>query len=379
MTSYHLSVHVSCDMDMCVTPVARPSSLDLASLCTATHPDTLSPTANTAGRPLQYRAGASLIVQCRYMAMTFRPRGAPLRARLPAYHCISFRNGHALQLRWRCIATSAASIKPSSLACSSISQNALPDDDARSSLKASRRHKPYTQQEIDSILQLARRGFSWSAIAKEIDRSTSTAVRCFWYANLRSTYGLYTSAFVERSLCENASKRYHESEDRALLLWMVEPTDRRMLAALAKDMGRSLKSMYSRTTYLKPLLHSLDTSYYRLRSRSRPAITPLEAMSVVYLRGRGIPWTGIANLFPERSLRFLRKGYSVIWRARYSDFVMTDPRTWTEEQLTAAVRRCPVPLPAGAQAEDKLSPTPSERPTVSRTPETRNDEDQRLD
>jgi len=310
--------------------------------------------------------------------MPFWPRGAPLRAHFPAYHCSSFRNGHALRLRWRYLATNAASIKPSGLVRSLISQGALPDDDTEGSLKASRRGKPYSQQEIDSILQLARRGFSWSAIAKEIGRSTPMAVRCFWYANLRSTHGLYTSAFVERGSCENASKRCHESDDRALLAWMVEPTGRRMLAALAKDMGRSITSVYTRTTYLKALLHTFDTSRYRSRSRSRPAITPLEAMSVVYLRGKGMPWTRIASLFPERSLQFLKNGDSIIWRARYSNFVVTDPRTWTEEELTAAVKRCPVPRSTGVQAIDELSPISSERPTVSRTPESQNDEDRRL-
>ncbi|KAK5680588.1 hypothetical protein LTS10_007521 [Elasticomyces elasticus] len=193
---------------------------------------------------------------------------------------------------------------------------------------AARKGSRYTSQDNETILRLLRQGYKWSAIANALGRPSGDSVWSYYARILRPVYGVHLAPMREKDKEENAGKIWSSTEDDILIAWAANPRSRK-LASIARTIRRSPYATANRVMALKPFHRSPP------QVAQREPFTTLQILTIVYLRQRSkTEWTELARLFPNRSLNSIKKMYYTSWRKRYGD-VASDPREWSEEELSA--------------------------------------------
>lgn len=209
--------------------------------------------------------------------------------------------------------------------------------------KPRRQRRLFTLEEDLKIIQLRSEGYEYDWISKQLSSGRSVqSLRDRYSRHLRpqaNDHAHLLPSPLTTSYCTSRAD-YSTDEKKRIMQWRADPRGKK-LSGLAKELGRSVRSLAQHMERL--VAESLDNEWsapstdLRLNAigrKSRDVATPLEAMTVVYLRKqRGMIWRKIMSEIPRWSLHSLRINYYVTWLPKYESIALSDPRQWSEEKL----------------------------------------------
>lgn len=196
-----------------------------------------------------------------------------------------------------------------------------------------RRRKYFSPEEDIKILQLRSEGYNWTATASHLPGRTPRSVHVRYARYLRSPDGVIstplTPAASEKSRA-GVSRTPYTKEDDKLLRGMKEAG--KTLPTIAKQLGRTVRSIHDRLQYLRPTAEkSKKTKLTKVGRRWPRNFSEEDASSVVRMRLQfGMKWREIAERFPGRSVKTLSMRYHDDWLEKYR-VVDVGARSTTEE------------------------------------------------